>query len=405
MLDQTKILAFEHLYHISGIPFHIAQTKGDVVLAFPPKIKDAYHSEYWTSFPGDLSESDHPEGVTLICVGETYHVAIIKLDRDHYFSTVPLSSAANRNQSFFPALHKGIRPEMKMEFFRFLSELPSFSTTQLAETASLAKLLYCGEPAYGTSLMYLSEGGVPLKEVRLEEKAAAESLVYTDRAPMKHITSDFEEAVKSAIAAGDEAMLDTAIRRPTYGAIGRMSLNDLRQAKYEFICMMYACCRAAIQGGLVPEFAYQLSDLYCQRMDGMTRIDEINLYSRECMRQFCRRVAQNKHSASHSPYTVACCEYIRQHLLEPMDVDTISTAVGLNRRSLARYFIEDMGMTISEYMADKRLEEGAYLLTNSDLSLSDISNLLQFSSQSQFTQKFKARYGETPMKYKLSKSK
>ena len=404
MLDEKKILAFEHLYHVSGIPFHIAQTKGDVVLAFPPRIKDAYLADYWTSFPGDLSESDHPEGVTLICVGETYHVAIIKLDRDHYFSTVPLSSAANRNQSFFPALHNGIRGEMKMEFFRFLSELPSFSTTQLAETASLAKLLYCGEPAYGTSLMYLSEGGIPLKEIRLEDKVTVESLTYGDRAPMKHITSDFEESAKAAIAAGDEAMLNTALRRPLYGSIGRMSLNDLRQAKYEFICMMYACSRAAIQGGLASEHSYQLSDLFCQRMDGMTRIDEINLYSQACMRQFCRKVAENKHSTAHSPYTAACCEYIRQHLLEPLDVDTVSSAVGLNRRSLARYFIDDMGMTISEYIIAKRLEEGAYLLSNSDLSLSDISNLLQFSSQSQFTQKFKEKYGMTPARYKKNKT-
>ena len=400
MLDQNIILALEHLYHVSGIPFYIAHPKGDTVLSFPSRIKDAYLSDYWKSFPADLSESDHPEGVTLICVGESYHVAIIKLDREHYFSTVPLSSASNGTQSFFPALHHGIRPDMKVEFFRFLSELPSFSTTQLSETASLAKLLYCGEPAYGTSLMYLSEGGMPLKEVRLEEKVTIEQFTHRVQIPMKHISNDFEETARAAIIAGDEAMLNTAIRRPQYGSIGRMSLNDLRQARYEFICMMYACSRAAIAGGLNPEYAYQLSDLFCQRMDGMTRIDEINFYSRECMRQFCRKVAENKHAENHSPYTIACCEYIRQHLLEPMDVDIISKAVGLNRRSLARYFIEDMGMTLSEYITEKRLEEGAYLLRNSDLSLSDISNLLQFSSQSQFTQKFKLKYGSTPAQYK-----
>ena len=400
MLDQKKTIAFEHLYHVSGIPFLIADIKGNVLQAHPPRLKDFYRAEYWNAFPGDLSTSEHPDGTTLICVGEMYHVAIIKLDKDHFFATVPLSSAQSKTQSFFPALQHGIQPDRVVEFYRFLSELPSFSNTRLSETASLAKLLYCGEPAHGTSLMYLGDGGKPMREIQLKDNVTVASLTYDDHTSMKHISSSYEESVKEAIIAGDEALLNTVIRRPVYGAIGRMSLNDLRQARYEFICIMYACCRAAIQGGLAPEYSYQLSDLFCQRMDGMTRADEIGLYSRECMRQFCRKVAENKHTASYSSYTVACCEYIRQHLLEPMDVDIISHAVGLNRRSLARYFIEDTGMTISEYITEKRLEEGAHLLTNSELSLSDISHLLQFSSQSQFTQKFRDKYKTTPAQHR-----
>lgn len=399
MLDETKNIAFEHLYHISGIPFVIADLDGNVVQAYPPVLKEFYLSEYWRAFPGDLSGSRHPNGTTLICVGEMYHVAIIKLDKTTYLSTVPVSSAQTKSPSFFAALQKGIRPDRLVEFYRFLSELPSFSNTKLSETASLAKLLYCGEPADGTSLMYLTEGGNPLREVTMDTTIPMIP-TYEEAIPIKHISNNFEESAKAAIAAGDEKLLDMAIRRPLYGAIGRMSLNDLRQARYEFICMMYASCRAAITGGLSPEYSYQLSDLFCQRMDGMTRVEEINLYAQECMRRFAREVAKNKHTAAYSAYTTMCCEFIRQHLLEPLDVDIVSKGVGLNRRSLARYFMNDSGMTISEYIIDKRLEEGAYLLTNSDLSLSDISHLLQFSSQSQFTQKFRDKYQTTPAQHR-----
>lgn len=399
MLNETQVLAFEHLYHISGIPFVIADLRGTVVQAYPPVLKEFYLTEYWRAFPGDLSQSKYPDGITLICVGEMYHVAIIKLDESLFLSTVPVSSVQNKTPSFFAALQRGIRPERQVEFYRFLSELPAFSNTKLSETVSLAKLLYCGEPAHGTSLMYMTEGGIPLREVPLD---AAISAVHTSEnaAPLKHISNDYEESVKEAITAGDEKLLDTALRRPWYGSIGRMSLNDLRQAKYEFICTMYACCRAAIAGGLSPEYSYHLSDLFCQRMDGMLRTDEINLYAQECMRKLAREVAKNKHIAAYSSYTTMCCEFIRQHLLEPLDVEVVSKGVGLNRRSLARYFIEDTGMTISEYIIEKRLEEGAYLLTNSDLSLSDISHLLQFSSQSQFTQKFRDKYKTTPAQYR-----
>lgn len=391
--------ALEHLYHVSGIPFVIATVEGDVVQAYPTVLKEFYFSEYWCAFPGDLSGSRHPNGTTLICVGEMYHVAIIKLDKNTFFSTVPVSSAQIKTPSFFPALQNGIRPERLAEFYRFLSELPSFSNTKLSETASLAKLLWCGEPADGTSLMYLSEGGHPLREVPMDTTFSVIS-TYEEVAPIKHISNNFEDSVKAAIIHGDEKLLDRAIRRPLYGSIGRMSLNNLRQAKYEFICMMYASCRAAIAGGLPPEYSYQLSDLFCQRMDGMVRPEEVNLYAQECMRRFAREVAKNKHTVAYSSYTTMCCEFIRQHLLEPLDVEIISKGVGLNRRSLARYFIEDTGMTISEYITEKRLEEGAYLLTNSELSLSDISHLLQFSSQSQFTQKFRGQYGDTPAQYR-----
>lgn len=399
MFDETKRVALEHLYNVSGIPFVIADDNGNVVQAYPSMLKDFYFAEYWNAFPGNLSESKYPNGISIICVGDTYHVAIVKLDDTLHLNTVPVSTVQNRNPSFFSSLQKGIRPGRQIEFYRFLSKLPTISNIKLSETVSLAKILYCGEPAYGTNLMYMTESGIPLREVPLDTTMKA-AIDYEQLPTMEHMSSELEESVINAIINGDEIALNAAMRRPTYGSIGRMSLNDIRQARYEFICMTYACSRAAIKGGLAHEYSFQLSDLYCQRMDSMNRADEINLYALECMRNFACEVAKNKHTAGYSSYTTMCCEYIRQHLLEPLNVDVISKGIGLNRRSLARYFMNDTGMTIAEYITQKRLEEGAYLLTSSELSLSDISHLLQFSSQSKFTQKFHSKYGTTPAQYR-----
>lgn len=396
MLTEQQRAAYQSLYHTTGIPFLIVSVDGHSVTAFPDKVKNFYQAEYWSNLSNDFSASSHPDGVTLVCVGEASFVAIVKLNAEQFFCTVPIRSVSGRLRDFFTVMQEGIQPMLMAEFCRFLAELPVCSTIQMSELASLAKVIFCGQTADGTSVVYLS----PLHEVRLQHIASDHKLAQDEIGTAPHLSIDSETGIANAIEQGDEVALSIAISRPMYGMIGRMSLNDLRQARYEFICMMYMCCRAAIKGGINSEYGFELSDLFCQRMDGMTKAMEIRLYCQECMRTFCRKVAQNNGSQNYSRYTVACRDYIRQHLFEPIDIETISRNIGLNRRSLARYFISDIGTTIHDYIIEKRVEEGAYLLTSSNLSIGEISELLQFSSQSKFTEKFRIKYSVTPMQYR-----
>ena len=58
-------------------------------------------------------------------------------------------------------------------------------------------------------------------------------------------------------------------------------------------------------------------------------------------------------------------------------------------------------MDISEFIMQCRLEQAQKLLAHSDMSLSEISAYLCFSSQSYFQNVFKKKFGMTPRQYRI----
>ena len=103
-----------------------------------------------------------------------------------------------------------------------------------------------------------------------------------------------------------------------------MSLNELRQQKYTFICMATLVTRAAIRGGVAEETAFSLSDLYCQRADLLTEVPLLQNLTFTMLMDFCGKVREIKKQPSASPLVQSCLQYISVHLHEPITLEQLS---------------------------------------------------------------------------------
>ena len=63
-------------------------------------------------------------------------------------------------------------------------------------------------------------------------------------------------------------------------------------------------------------------------------------------------------------------------------------------------FKQNLGVSISDYIREKKIEKATHLLRYSDKAVVDIANYLNFSSQSRFIQIFENFTGLTPKKYR-----
>lgn len=70
--------------------------------------------------------------------------------------------------------------------------------------------------------------------------------------------------------------------------------------------------------------------------------------------------------------------------------------MGINRNKLYYGFRTQFGMTISEFVKTQRLAEGYRLLTETNLSIADVSSQVGFQYQCNFSTSMKAKYGLTP---------
>ena len=92
--------------------------------------------------------------------------------------------------------------------------------------------------------------------------------------------------------------------------------------------------------------------------------------------------------------------YIDNHYKEPLTLDLLAAEVNVNKYYLAHAYKQSYGISPINYMIARRIQEGKRLLTETDLSLSQISEVLGFSSASYFSQSFRKAEGVSPVEYR-----
>ncbi|HEX8978553.1 MAG TPA: DNA-binding response regulator [Parasulfuritortus sp.] len=91
-----------------------------------------------------------------------------------------------------------------------------------------------------------------------------------------------------------------------------------------------------------------------------------------------------------------------QNLANPISMDTIAGSLGSYTRKLNEIFLRKTGMTMFEYHTEMRLETGRRLLETSGLQIRQISGLVGYRNQGDFTRAFRKRYGAAPRSFRLT---
>lgn len=94
--------------------------------------------------------------------------------------------------------------------------------------------------------------------------------------------------------------------------------------------------------------------------------------------------------------------YIDLHFKEALTLELLAEEAHMNKYYLSHAFKREYGVSPINYMITRRIEESKYLLAETDLSMSQISQLLGFSSLSYFSQVFRRTQATTPMEYRQS---
>ncbi|MCI6272940.1 MAG: AraC family transcriptional regulator [Erysipelotrichaceae bacterium] len=93
-------------------------------------------------------------------------------------------------------------------------------------------------------------------------------------------------------------------------------------------------------------------------------------------------------------------EYINNNIDNNLQVNNLAKVFGMNRSYISKAFIDDTGINIQSYIQNLRLEKAKDLLLNTEYTIKEISDKLNFSSQSHFQSLFKKQYNLTPTQFK-----
>ena len=92
--------------------------------------------------------------------------------------------------------------------------------------------------------------------------------------------------------------------------------------------------------------------------------------------------------------------YIKLKYSDPIKIEHIALACGLNRSYLTRLFKEATGYTLQQYLTIYRMKQAMRLLKETDKSIQEITAAVGYSDTFTFSKAFKRQYGKSPSSFR-----
>ena len=286
----------------------------------------------------------------------------------------------------------------RMNFNSFLRQIPCLSMNSL-----LKKCLFLNYCLHNESL--------PLEELINSEPGASIQISLTDASFLEETYQTKENEQHNQTYAIEEQILNL-VRTGNYKGFKNIEFSDsnyhlgvtgstaLSQLKNDIIITTTICTRAAIEGGLDYDSAYQLSDYFIQSSERLSSIEQLYDLLSKVGYSFAEKVANSKTPVSTDGCIKKAIQYIQQNTNQHLTVGDVANYVGFSKSYFSAYFKKTLGFSVSAFILRCKLEEGKKLLQYTDKSISTISTFLCFSSQSHFHTAFKKQFGVTPSEYR-----
>lgn len=104
--------------------------------------------------------------------------------------------------------------------------------------------------------------------------------------------------------------------------------------------------------------------------------------------------------AINDPDIAKAIRYIRDHFMEPINIDSIADSVALSPRTLQRRFHDHLGRSPEAELIRMRLDHAKYLLQSTNFPVAKICQRIGFASPQYFMRVFRRELGLTPNQYR-----
>lgn len=386
IIEQIKLI-----YNSTFIPIHCFE-KDTCICALPTYDLPV---DFIQAYKQQLKNTE--ENCFYISTKESLYVGVAKDTRDREIIIGPVSSTELSSKDIDSLLTTYMLPHTYKEGIQTFYEItPLFSLYQFLNILALVYQFLTGDFID----VFEKFGLVNPEAERSVGETHSVALIERKENSVFHNTYSFEQQYFDFVEKGDvDGLLHFMQTIPSLSE-GRTSNDSLRQAKNIFISSTTLITRHAIAGGLDIETAYQLSDSYIQEVEKMSDQASITSLNATVALDFTKRVAEAKIPTGMSQDIFNCIQYVSNHVNQNISVEEIAQYLNMDRTTLSKKFKRELGFNISSYIMRRKLEEAKSLLNYTDMTISEISEYLCFSSQAYFQNVFKKKFKITPKEYR-----
>jgi len=209
-----------------------------------------------------------------------------------------------------------------------------------------------------------------------------------------------EKKLMRAIEQGDREEIDR-LSKEVKGMLDfsdRIPESPFRSAKNMLFVLNTLCRISAEKGGLQPITVHYVSEKFAILIERAPNLPYLKTLAYNMINEYTGLV--QKHSTKDFSMIVRkAVDYIQVNLEKTLTLKDIAAAIHVHPSHLSRKFKQDTGLTIIDYVNQKRVEEAKLHLQAGNTTITDIALMVGYNDLNYFTRVFKKMTGQTPSQY------
>jgi AraC-like DNA-binding protein len=285
----------------------------------------------------------------------------------------------------------------KMEIAQKIARLPVVSIPRLAH---LGRVLLSLCHAYCTEGVYVNSDNNLLTEFDAGYSGVEPKISFTMIDEEKYSPLELIQHIKRLMLTGDIAGLQELRAQNLVLPLNRVDEKDeVLSAKYRVITSCAAWAGMVYDHQLPYEQILMVLDQFTRQAHKSNSIPELTKMIFDSMEAFAWLA--RKYSTQHYTKPVRqVIQYIQANLTRKITLLDLAKLTGLSHSYLSRLIKKETNSSLVEIIDTYRIEEGKYLLLNTDFSILRIAELTGFNYQYHFSLRFKKYTGMTPTHFR-----
>jgi len=212
------------------------------------------------------------------------------------------------------------------------------------------------------------------------------------------VDREYYEKILAALEAGNsKEMIDLTNNNQLYDKLVGM---DMHENFARFVAATTLFAQAASKSVLSYADVESIGVTFIKYAENLlSRNEYINLYKTMAI-GFTNRVEEFKIRKQYTPAIKKAIDYIEANTHRSLSLEEISNHVNLSRSYFSQLFAKEIGVPLNHFLKSQKIQQAIRLLKYTQMSIADISESLDFCSQSYFTEVFKEITQTTPVSYR-----
>ncbi|MCD7982284.1 MAG: AraC family transcriptional regulator [Clostridiales bacterium] len=210
----------------------------------------------------------------------------------------------------------------------------------------------------------------------------------------------FEQELMTRVALGLTPVNTRSI--PAIGNSYFLELMPLSLRSLQNQFSIYAALGAerAIESGVDIRIAFLICGYYQKAAEAVSSAEEVDVLAEAMLEMFSGKVREFQIPPDVPGHVREAMLFIRQNIQRPLKIHEVARQIGRSRSQLDRDFRNSLGISPSEFQMREKFRNAKAFLQYTDMSVTEVSQNVGFSSSSHFCNTFVKWSGMTPSRFR-----